>query len=207
MAEPSGEPEPQFFCFTLGGALYTISANGVGTRINALNGREPFALRIDKGFDVDLLNYRPIGNRLYFMYQTTDGEYGGGYLDAFTMSTLRPSWLTPAGISTNLGSPLILDSAAYVTGLDIVGKVRLNDGKFVWKHIFGDIFEKLPDASRHLTAFETPVLANGKARFPQSSRISPRGDTLVIDDASGVILSPEAIKGQKPLCTGSQPSC
>ncbi len=207
-AQPSGEFFPDFFCFSIGGSLYTISSDGVGTRINARNERERFALRVEKNFDVNLVIYRTIGNRLYLMYQTTDSEYGGGYLDAFEISTLRPLWLTPASISANLGNPLLVDSAAYVTGMGVVGKVRLSDGKFFWKHIFGgEGLEKIPPPQQYLTAFDVPQRANGTVRFPQDTTVSPGGVTFVIDDASGVIVSPDILKGQKPLCTGNQPLC
>jgi len=165
-------------------------------------------LRFEKNFDMNFLMYRTAGNRLYFMYETTDSEYGGGYLDAFERRTLSPLWLTPARIAPNLGYPLFVDSAAYVTGMGIIGKVRLSDGKFFWKHIFGgEGLEKIPPTQQYLTQFDVPVRANGTVQFPQDTTITPGGVTFVIDDASGIIVSPSVLKGQKPLCTGPQPLC
>ena len=123
------------------------------------------------------------------------------------MFTLAPVWLAPAAISANLGHPLFINSAAYLTGLNVVGKVRLSDGRLFWKHTFGNGLEKLPQGQMYFTQFDTPVLVGGIVRFPQDSAITPGGDTLVIDDASGIIISPAALKGHKPVCTGSERSC
>jgi hypothetical protein len=204
-ARPSREFFPDAFCFSIDGTRYVVTSSGDGFRISSANNPYPFRVSVEDGFDMTFLAYSVIGSRIYFLYEMTDSEDGGGGLEAVDKTTLRPSWAKPAKVSFNVGTPLITDSVAYVTGINEVGKVRLSDGKFVWKHLFFNNLEPLPGLLYN--AFDTPVRENGVVRFIPDSATSRTAGTLVVDDKSGVVIEPEVLKGQKPACTGEQPYC
>jgi hypothetical protein len=205
-ARPSREFFADSFCFSVDGSRYTVTSSGDGFRLNPKEKPYPFRIRVDENFDMTFLGYRVIGSRLYFLYEMTDSEDGGGGLEAVDKRTLVPSWAKPAKISFNVGDPLITDSAAYMTGINEAGKVRLSDGKFIWKHVFIGGFEPLPNGLLY-NAFDTPVLDNGQVRFIPDSATSRSAPVLIVDDKTGLIVAPEMLKGQKPACTGEQPSC
>ncbi|HEX6628141.1 MAG TPA: hypothetical protein VF105_09310 [Gemmatimonadaceae bacterium] len=203
-ARPSREFFPDSFCFGLGGSIYTVTSTGAGFRLSPGSEPYPFTIAVDTGFDMSFLAYRMIGRRLYFLYEITDSEVGAGLLEPLDVSTLQPSWKGPARVSFNVGDPLITDSVAYMTGINQVGKVRLSDGKFIWKHVFDGIHQQLPGML--FNAFDTPVLENGLVRFG-ADRSTSQAPDLLVDERTGVVVSPDLIKGQKPACTGDQPFC
>jgi hypothetical protein len=205
-ARPSREFFPDSFCFSLGGSVYAVTSSGDGFRLTGPEKPVQFKVSVENGFDMTFLAYRVIRNRLYFLYEMTDSEHGGGALEALDKNTLVPVWTKPPRVSFNTGNPLITDDAAYVTGINEAGKVRLSDGKFIWKHVFIGNFEPLPPGVLY-NAFDTPVLDEGEVRFVPDSATSRSAPVLLVDDKTGAIIAPDALKGQKPACTGEQSSC
>jgi hypothetical protein len=205
-ARPSREFFPDSFCFSLDGLRYVVTSSGEGIRLSSTEKPYAFKLAVEENFDMTFLAYRVIGSRIYFLYEMTDSENGGAALEAVDKNTLRQSWIKPAKVSFNASTPLMTDSAAYMAGINEVGKVRLSDGKFVWKHLFFDKLEPLPGFLYN--AFDTPVRENGVVRFiPDAATSGGVPGPLIVDDKSGVIIAPDVIKGKKPACTGEQPYC
>lgn len=206
-ARPSREFFPDFFCFSLAGSVYALSSGGVGARMSPGQEPYPFMLSVDNGFDMSFVGYRVIGNRIYFLYEITDSEDGAGRLEAVDKTTLRDSWSKPAGVSFNISDPLMTDSAAYMTGINMVGKLRLSDGGFIWKHVFLDGGEKLPLPGMIYNSFDSTLLEKAVVRFVPNAATSQGADALVVDDKTGAIVSPAALKGQKPICPGTSRLC
>jgi hypothetical protein len=193
-AAADDEHFPTYLCFHAGGAPHGVTGHGEGWRFADGAPPRPFRVRMLDDFDLESMRYAAADGRLYLLYQVTSGGDGMGYLDAFDGRTLQPLWSEPAAVSINLGSVLLAGSAGYATGLNVIGKLDLGTGAWLWKHRF------CPEAleAGHLISFELPRREAGRVVFREARMDDRAARVLVLDDATGAILAPAELRGPPP---------
>lgn len=194
-AIPLGDPNwPEGFCFTAAGATYGVASDGAALRIQPDGATHVFRLRMDKDLGLEKLYYHAAGDRLYFLYEGSSGGEGASYLDALRDSDLGPIWPAAMVLSFNLGPVLLADSVAYATGVGLVTRINLVDGSCAWRH---QLYYEDMKGEPHFNMFRLPVVEGGRVRFAE--RDEP-GRTIVVDDATGALLSPARWRHHAPDC-------
>ncbi len=72
-------------------------------------------------------------DNLIIYYVDTDYDGGASFIECYNRKTLKMEWRNKIG-GFNLKSPIVIDSITYMATIGFVGKLNLNNGKYIWKH-------------------------------------------------------------------------
>ncbi|MGL5563726.1 MAG: hypothetical protein ACRDCN_14080, partial [Tannerellaceae bacterium] len=129
--------------------------------------------------------YLYIYNNDYIIFFTeTDFEDSYSYAKRINSKTKQIVWSNQI-YAFNLGTPIIIDNNAYVSTLGFVGKLNLDNGKYIWRH------EDLYNDGK-FNAFENPIfLENNYVIFPSPHYFTQETDYLLVNENTGeaVILN------------------
>ena len=169
-----------FYVFTVAGRQYTVRHDGRGEITGPIfNKLRNFFLKMDGAARLQRLYSSEAGNDLLLAYEVTNGKSGWGYMARFDPSTPAFRWFAPIA-STNIGPGLIEGNYVYVTGQDLLAKLDLQTGKYVWQQTdlgkeYGSVFAQ----------FALPEINGATIVFPEAGA---RARTLEVDKATGRIL-------------------
>jgi hypothetical protein len=116
---------------------------------------------------------------LYIFYTATDHEGATSRLEKINIKSKQR--LMKAEIQgVNLGVPYIINDYAYVTTVGVVGKLNLDDGKYVYQYFGLYDYEK-----QSFNSFDTIIFKNDSTFFLSKNINSKRIDSLIVNEKSG----------------------
>ena len=107
--------------------------------------------------------------------QQTDAESGSGFVVRLDSVSLRARWRVPVP-GFNIGTSNVVDGDLYVTCIGFVGRLSLEDGKYLWR--VDDLYRR-----GRFSAFDTPVVT------ADSVVVRGTGGVLVLRRSDGAVLS------------------
>jgi hypothetical protein len=178
--EVSGEGFRSFFMFSSEGFHYTIRADGFAESDSGQRRRGNFNLRVGRNGYLVRVYFTEYEGDLLLLYEASDKQYGWGYVERLDQKTLKPKWLKPVS-SLNIGPGLVEANYAYLSAADLLAKIDLRSGNYVWQqqgfqaqHALSSEGFRLPSVSGERLIFQED-LENGK--------------TVEVDKTTGKILS------------------
>ena len=109
-----------------------------------------------------------------------DARSGWGYVVRMDQKKLKPKWIKPVS-AFNFGPALVEAEYCYLTAANLLIKIDLRSGAFVWQQ---EEFEKQYAISS--AGFRLPSLSDDRVFFQEDAE---SGKTLEVDKATGKILS------------------
>jgi len=165
---------------------YELKQNGRGKR-SGKSAILALDLRLDKDESLErLIYYASYRDDIVLICESSIGDGSGGFIVRLDARTLKLKWkLTfPA---FNIGQGLLFHNSAFVTGIGLVGRVDLESGKFLWKHV--DLYGQKDGAFNSL---EAPQIIDGIVRFSESENYLRKTlASLDVDIETGKIVKIE----------------
>ncbi len=119
------------------------------------------------------------GDTLLCFYTETDHDGATSRLEKINLTT-RQQILKSEIQGFNLGLPFIRDNFAYVTTIGVVGKLNVDNGKYVYQH-----FDLYDDEKYSFNSFDTIIFQDSLSIFLSENYRSKRIDSLIINENTG----------------------
>ncbi len=177
--------DPQKFEFMVGDVKFAVTNTGDGIRKGPTSATHRFQLPLDKGFEIETLDYFDRKGDLLLIYGVSDGQTSGGEVIKLRSKTLEQKWLTDVP-GFNLGQALIKGRWLYLTATGFIGKLDLHSGKYAWQHDY--LHNKGPGIFK---SFEQPVFEKDVVKFTEKLSPEEKGPpvTIAVEDKSGRVIS------------------
>jgi len=122
-------------------------------------------------------------NDLIIYYVASDLESGASYIECYDVRTNKLKWKNDIR-GFNLTTPVILNNMTYMASIDFIGKLNLDNGKYLWRH--DGLYEKTRFHSfRSIEIDEFKVNFIGSLSLPfKDTRKSGR---IIVNDNTGEI--------------------
>lgn len=180
-----GEPFPERFTFRDGTSDYVVRSDGRGERVTRDGRRRRFRIEVEKDNRIERLYFLPCQGDLLLVYEMTDGETGIGAVTRLSGDSLRRKWKASV-LGFNVGVGLREGDDLYLTAIGFVGKLKLSDGRYAWKH------DGLYQRYKAFNDFEVPRIEGDNVVFTESSiavyhrtpyviRVNKRGGQISVD--------------------------
>lgn len=165
-----------FFVFTTSDRHYTVRQDGlVESDYAELRRRRTFQMRMGRGGRLERLYIAEFRDDLLMAYEVTEGDSGLAYVARLDQKARKFRWITPfSGI--NLGPGLIEDGAAYVTAQNLLAKLDLQTGNFIWQ---SEVKQKSAPA---FSEFHLPEIHDERAKFRENGQ---RQRVIEVDKVNG----------------------
>jgi len=124
----------------------------------------------------DLIEYE---GDLLLIYEASDKQFGWGYVERLNQKTLRPRWLKPVN-GFNIGPGLVEANYAYLSAVDLLAKIDLRTGDYVWQQ---QAFQE-----QYLLSSDGFRLASVKGERVFFQEDAENGKTIEVDKTTGKIL-------------------
>ena len=175
-----------FFTFSTNGYGYIIRADGQG-QSSAKFGTTPgsdrprnFQLTMGQKGHLERFYFVEYEEDVLLMYEVSDSRSDWAYVVRLDQKKLKPKWIK--GVSgLNIGPALVEAEYGYLTAANLLIKIDLRSGAFVWQQ---QEFEKQYALSS--AGFRLPSISNERVFFQEES---DSGKTLEVDKTTGKILS------------------
>ena len=168
-----------FFMFPVSGHEYTIRADGRAESATGKVRAHNFSLKVDRGH-IEQVYYFEHDGDLLLLYELSDELNGWGYIIRLNQTTVKPKWV--AGVSGfNFGPTLVEANFAYLTAVDLIAKLDLQSGAYVWRH--ENLQEKY---SPSFQAFREPWIKGDHVFFKED--LAPFRP-IEVDKATGKIIN------------------
>jgi len=168
-----------FFMFSAAGHDYTVRGDGFGQSTPGRARPQSFHLTLGREGRLERLYYLEHDNDLLLVYEATDQRYGWGYVERFDPRTMKRRWITPVS-AFNIGPGLVEGNSLYLAAANLVARIDLGSGKYLWQH---DEIQKQYELL--VESFQLPSLSNDKVLFYENGH---RGRTVEIEKSTGRIL-------------------
>ena len=178
--EVMGEGFRSFFMFSAEGFQYTIRADGFAESYSGQRRRSNFNLRVGRNGYLVRVCFTEYEGDLLLVYEASDKEYGWGYVERLDQKTLKPRWLKPVS-GFNIGPGLVEANYAYLSAADLLAKIDLRSGDYVWQQ---QGFQKQYALSSE--GFRLPSVNGERVIFQEDAE---KGKTIEVDKTTGKILS------------------
>ena len=166
-----------FFLFSTTDHQYTIRHDGLAENdVVELRRRRNFQLKVGRGGRLERLYVAEFQGDLLLAYEVTDGNSGWSYVARLNQQARTFRWITPV-TGINLGPGLIEDGFVYVTGQNLLAKLDLNSGNYIWQR------EVAKDAPA-FAEFQLPEIHGERATFFENGQ---RRRVIEIDKLTGEI--------------------
>jgi hypothetical protein len=169
-----------FFMFVASGHDYTIRGDGFGQSTPGRARPTSFHLTLGRQGRLERLYFLEHESDLILVYEATDQKYGWGYVERFDPGTMKRKWIAPVS-AFNIGPGVVEGNYVYLAAANMVAKMDLATGKFVWQH---DEFQT--QYSLMVESFQTPTITANRVAFYENGH---RGRTIEIEKTTGKILS------------------
>jgi hypothetical protein len=179
--ESVGDGYRAFFMFETSGPRYTVRADGFAEQSAIGKGRpQNFTLRVGRNGRIVRFYFVEDEGDLLLIYEGSDKQYGWGYLVRLNQKTLKTKWAAPIS-DFNLGPGLVEDNYVYFSAANLLAKIDLHSGAYVWQ---------LEDMQRKYTlsfdGFQLPSIMGERVMFHEDGA---QGKTIELDKITGKILS------------------
>ncbi|MDQ2973964.1 MAG: hypothetical protein M3R69_00980 [Acidobacteriota bacterium] len=179
--ESLGDGTRAFYMFSTNGPGYTIRADGFAEQGGAGRHRPAnFSLRVGRNGLIVRLYFLEDEGDLLLIYEGSDKRYGWGYVVRMNQKTLKSKWVAPVS-DFNLGPGLVENGYLYFSASNLLAKIDLHSGAFVWKQ--EDVQRK---HALSFDGFRMPSITGERVSFQEDGE---KGKTVEIDKATGRILS------------------
>lgn len=168
----------------------TMDHAGRGELLNSKSKEtRTFRVPLEKDEWVENFYYCFYKKDFIFLYEVTTGPEGAARIVRIDHKTLKEKWVKQIP-GFNLGPPLKIKNAAFITGIGFVGQLNLDNGEFDWVH---DKLYGSGGIQDSFNSFEEPFLINNIIVFPESHRsLFDRWPIyLLVDLKSGEIIKKE----------------
>ena len=184
-AEQDKLVEPRRFEFTVGDARYVVTYTGDGIRTRSKGATDRFRLPLDKGFEIEALDYFDRKGDLILVCGVTDGEAASGVVSRLDKKTLEQKWLADVP-ALNLDEAVIKGHWLYLTATGFIGKLDLHSGKYAWQHDY--LYMQGPGI---FNSFEQPVFEKEVVKFTEKLSRDENGPpvTIVVEDKTGRVIN------------------
>jgi len=165
-----------FFVFTTTDRHYTVRNDGLAESDFAeLRRRRTFQLKMGGRGRLKRLYMAEFQDDLLLAYEVTDGNSGWAYVARLDQKARKFRWITPF-TGTNLGPGLIEDNSAYVTAQNLLAKLDLHTGDFIWE---SEVTQKSAPA---FSEFLLPEIHDQRALFRENGQ---RQRVIEVDKVNG----------------------
>jgi hypothetical protein len=178
--EVSGEGFRSFFMFSFEGFHYTIRSDGFAESDSGQHRRGNFNLRVGRNGYLVRVYFTEYEGDLLLIYEASDKQYGWGYVERLDQKTLKARWLKPIS-SLNIGPGLVEANYAYLSAADLLAKIDLRSGNYVWQQ---QGFQEKNGLSSE--GFRLPSVSGERLIFQEELE---NGKTVEVDKTTGKILS------------------
>jgi hypothetical protein len=127
-----GEGTRSFFVFGVNGFHYIIRADGHAESDDGKPKSRNFELRVGRNGHLVRVYSAEYDGDLLLIYEASDKQYGWGYVMRMDQKTLKPKWVKPVS-SFNIGPGLMEGDCAYFGAADLLTKLDLRTGNYVWQ--------------------------------------------------------------------------
>src|SRR6266480_2883092 len=130
--EVTGEGTRSFFVFSTESFHYIIRADGHSESDSGKPRPRNFDLRVDRNGHLVRVYFAEYEGDLLLIYEASDKQFGWGYVERLNQKTLKPRWLKPVN-GFNIGPGLVEANYAYLSAVDLLAKIDLRTGDYVWQ--------------------------------------------------------------------------
>lgn len=169
-----------FFVYTTNGYSYISRADGHSQSTAGNDRPRNFQLRLGLHGHLERFYFVEHEADLLMIYEVSDEHSGWGYVVRFDQKTLKPRWIKPLS-GLNIGPALIEGDYAYLTAANLLIKIDLRSGVFVWQQ---EDFQKQYALSSE--GFRLPSILGDRVFFQEDAE---SGKTLEVDKTTGKILN------------------
>lgn len=113
---------------------------------------------------------------LLIFYTETDNDVATSRMEKINL-TSRQTILKAEINGFNLGLPYIVDNYAYVTTIGVVGKLNLNNGKYIYQ--YSDLYD---NKKYSFNSFDTIIFKDSLTFFLSENRNGKRIDSLIVNE-------------------------
>ncbi len=185
LAQRIGEPNARsFFRFSTSAGNYTIRHDGLGEVSLSKGLRRVFNLKLGMNGRLSQLYFLEHENDLLLLYEIAGQGSGWGYLLRMDQTKRKPRWLTPVQ-STNLGPCLVDAGAAYFSAANLLAKIELQSGKYLWQN--AEIDERYPPMFEQ---FLLPIIKGDLVIFREEQE---QGRAIQVNKTDGTVAA--VVKG------------
>ena len=161
---------------------YTLFPHGKITTIsNKNNKKDTFQLNTENLIEeAHFLNYK---NDLIIYYTDTDYETSASFIECYDSETYKLKWKNNI-YGFNLTDPIVVDNVTYCASIGFVGKLNLDNGKYLWKH--EDLYEKTRFDSFGLIEIRGEKVIYNEGLWINSTREAGK---IIVNDNTGEIIN------------------
>jgi hypothetical protein len=120
-----------------------------------------------------------VNDTLFIFYTETDHEGATSRLEKIDLKKRQSVWQAEIQ-AFNLGLPYIIDNFAYVTTIGAVGKLNLDNGKYIYQ--FSDLYD---NEKYSFNSFDTIIFRDSLTIFLSKNRSGKRIDSLIVNEKTG----------------------
>jgi hypothetical protein len=186
-SERIGKFDKYTFKFSSKGDMFTIRYDGCGV-VEGMTERIEFKLELPETFTIYELSYLRVDRDLVLVYLLGSGIGGSGRICRLNGNTLLPKWEANV-MGFNLGEAVARGGFLYLSAINLVAKLDLHSGRFVWMHEKLD--QMFPSA---FNSFQRPILRGPNVLFTEVLPPYASGSaiTIVVEDETGRIVQPSS---------------
>jgi hypothetical protein len=178
--EITGDGFRSFFVFSAGHFHYIIRADGHSESDSGKPRPRNFDLRVGRNGHLVRVYFTEYEGDLLLIYEASDKQYGWGYVERMDQKTLKPRWLKPLN-GFNIGPGLVEANYAYLSAVDLLAKIDLRSGDYVWQQLgFQEQYVLSSEGLR------LPSIKGERVFFQENAENSK---TIEVDKTTGKILS------------------
>lgn len=166
-----------FFLFSTNDHHYAIRHDGLAeSNFLEKHHRRTFRLQVSRGARLERLFVAEFQDDLLLAYEVTQGGWGWAYVARLNERARKFRWITPI-TGLNLGPGLIEEGSVYLTAQNLLAKLDLNSGNYIWQR---EVAKETPAFAE----FQLPEINGDRARFYENGQ---RHRVIEIDKLTGEI--------------------
>jgi len=177
-AERRGPERSSLFLVQVSAGSYTIRWDGF-VEAPGQYWHQHFQLPLGRSGRLERVYFLEHEGDLLLLYEVGNETSGWAYCERVNQKTMKTRWIAPlAGF--NLGPALVEGNDAYLSAVNLLARLDLNSGKYVWQQT---ALEK--DHPPAFEQFGLPSLTGDVAIFNEDAE---RARVIEVDKATGKIL-------------------
>ncbi len=162
-----------FFVFTSSARNYAIRHDGHSEGTTFAARRQNFELRMAGAARLERVYFAEYEGELLLEYEVTGSQGNWGYILRMDQKTMKYKWVTSVS-ADNLGPGLIDNHELYFSGSNLLAKLDLQNGSYVWQSELQKFF-----------TFSVPTIKGDKVMFRNESDAER---TVEVEKESGRLL-------------------
>ena len=169
-----------FFMFSTTGRGYTVRADGYAQGDTGKGRPSSFTLKVGRNGHMVRFYFLEHEADLLVIYEGSDQRYGWGYAARLDQRTMKLRWIAPID-GFNIGPSLVEGNYAYLTAANLLAKLDLQTGRYVWQQ--PELQKQYPLS---FEGFRLPSIQGERVLFQEDLA---RSKTVEVDKTTGKILS------------------